>query len=193
MRLLKLTFSILSIGLIMSCGGNSAKEESGSQEETLTSKEIMQQQANESAESPEASKSEEITTDKNAEEDVVEITIEGNDQMRFNLDEMKVKAGSTVKLTLKHVGKMTKQQMGHNWVLLKQGTDIMEFGQKAAGAADNDYIPQAEANKVIANTKTLGGGEETTITFDAPKKGTYDFICSFPGHVALMKGKFIVE
>jgi len=121
------------------------------------------------------------------------LTIEGNDQMQFNLKEMKVKAGSTVKLTLKHVGEMTKQQMGHNWVLLKQSTDIMDFGQKAAGAADNDYIPEAEANKVIANTKTLGGGEETTITFEAPKKGTYDFICSFPGHVALMKGKFIVE
>jgi azurin len=78
-------------------------------------------------------------------------------------------------------------------VLLKQGTDIMEFGQKAAGAAESDYIPQDEANKVIANTKTLGGGEETTITFEAPAKGTYDFICSFPGHVALMKGNFIVE
>ncbi|HBX64839.1 MAG TPA: azurin, partial [Balneolaceae bacterium] len=26
-----------------------------------------------------------------------------------------------------------------------------------------------------------------------PEAGTYDFICSFPGHYALMKGKFIVE
>ena len=42
-----------------------------------------------------------------------ELTIEGNDQMQFNLKEMKVKAGSTCfKLTLKHVGEMTKQQNG---------------------------------------------------------------------------------
>ena len=54
------------------------------------------------------------------------------------------------------------------------------LGQKAAGAADNDYIPEAEANKVIANTKTLGGGEETTITVEAPKKGTYDFHLFIP-------------
>jgi len=188
MRLLKLTLSILGISLFIACGGNSSKEESNSEEKTMTSKELMQQQAKEKENAPK----ETASTD-NSESEVVELTIEGNDQMRFNLDEMKVKAGSTVKVTLKHVGKMTKQQMGHNWVLLKQGTDIMEFGQKAAGAANNDYIPQEEASKVIAHTKTIGGGEETTITFEAPKKGTYDFICSFPGHVALMKGKFIVE
>ena len=29
--------------------------------------------------------------------------------------------------------------------------------------------------------------------FLPPKKGVYDFICSFPGHYAMMKGKFIVE
>ena len=39
----------------------------------------------------------------------------------------------------------------------------------------------------------LGGGEETTIEFEAPAKGEYTFICSFPGHYALMNGKFIVE
>lgn len=188
MKLLKLTLSILSIILFIACGGNQSKEESSSEEKPMTSKELMQQQAKEKENAPK-----ETSANENSKSEVVELTIEGNDQMQFNLDEMKVKAGSTVKLTLKHVGEMTKQQMGHNWVLLKQGTDIMKFGQKAAGAADNGYIPQDEANKVIANTKTLGGGEETTITFEAPEKGTYDFICSFPGHVALMKGKFIVE
>ena len=44
----------------------------------------------------------EAATDKSAsemnssDEDVVEVTIEGNDQMRFNKDEIKVKAGQTV-------------------------------------------------------------------------------------------------
>ena len=154
----------------------------------MTSKELMQQAAKEKQNAPEEAMAEESN-----ESEVVKLTIEGNDRMKFNLDEMKVKAGSTVELTLKHVGEMTKQQMGHNWVLLKQGTDIMEFGRKAASEAENGYIPSAEKDQVIANTEVLGGGEETTITFEAPAKGTYDFICSFPGHVALMKGKFIVE
>lgn len=125
-------------------------------------------------------------------QDTVEITIEGNDKMQYNLDEIKVKEGQTVVLTLKHVGKLPKAAMGHNWVLLTQGTDIQEFGAAAAKSADNDYIPEGTEN-VIVYTSMLGGGEEETIEFTAPEAGTYDFICSFPGHYALMKGKFIVE
>ncbi|MBZ9730284.1 azurin [Salegentibacter sp. JZCK2] len=127
-----------------------------------------------------------------ADEDVVEVTIEGNDQMRFNKDEIRVKAGKTVRLTLKHVGEMEKSVMGHNWVLLTQGTVINEFGQKAVQAKDNDYIPEG-TDAVIAHTKMIGGGEEVTIEFEAPEAGEYEFICSFPGHYSVMKGKFIVE
>ncbi len=122
----------------------------------------------------------------------VEITIESNDRMQFNMDEIKVEAGQTVILTLKHVGKLPKTAMGHNWVLLTQGTDIQKFGAAAAKAAGNEYIPEDTEN-VIVNTDLIGGGQETTIEFTAPEKGTYDFICSFPGHYAMMKGKFIVE
>lgn len=131
-------------------------------------------------------------TESASDENVVEITIEGNDQMRFNMDEIKVKAGQTVRLTLKHVGKMEKNVMGHNWVLLTQGTEVSDFGQEAVKAKDNDYIPQ-DTDAVIANTKMLGGGESDTIEFEAPEAGTYNFLCSFPGHYSVMKGKFIVE
>lgn len=125
-------------------------------------------------------------------QDKVEITIESNDKMQFDMNEIKVEAGQTVVLTLKHVGKLPKAAMGHNWVLLTQGTDINSFGAEASKAADNDYIPQG-TDKVIVATDLIGGGQETTIEFTAPEKGTYDFICSFPGHYAMMKGKFIVE
>ncbi len=124
--------------------------------------------------------------------DTAKVTIEGNDKMQFNLDEIKVKAGQTVVLTLKHVGKLPKAAMGHNWVLLTQGTSIQEFGLAASKAKDNEYIPEGTEN-VIVHTELLGGGEQTTIEFEAPEAGTYDFICSFPGHYAMMKGKFIVE
>jgi len=125
-------------------------------------------------------------------QDKVEITIESNDRMQFNMDEIKVEAGQTVVLTLVHTGKLPKTAMGHNWVLLTQGTDINKFGAAAAKFADNSYIPE-ETDQVIANTDIIGGGQETTIEFTAPEAGTYDFICSFPGHYAMMKGKFIVE
>ncbi|MDT0648104.1 azurin [Zunongwangia sp. F260] len=124
--------------------------------------------------------------------EVVEVYISASDQMQFGKNEIKVKAGSTVKLTLEHTGEMSENVMGHNFVLLKQGTDISAFGQKAMQAADNDYIPEDE-EQVIAHTEIIGGGESTTIEFTAPESGTYDFICSFPGHYAVMQGKFIVE
>ncbi|MEX0845327.1 MAG: azurin [Balneolaceae bacterium] len=125
-------------------------------------------------------------------QDKVEIVVESNDQMQFDTDEIKVKAGQTVVLTLKHVGKLPKAAMGHNWVLLTPETDINKFGAAASKFADNEYIPE-DTDQVIVHTKLLGGGQETTIEFTAPEAGTYDFICSFPGHYALMKGKFIVE
>ncbi len=140
-----------------------------------------------------AETSESVTEGKSTQdENVVEITITGNDQMQFNLSEMKVKAGQTVRVTLKHIGKMDKNVMGHNWVLLTKGTEIGAFGMVAVDAKATDYIPEG-TDMVIAHTKLLGGGESDTIEFVAPAAGTYDFICSFPGHYALMKGKFIVE
>lgn len=133
----------------------------------------------------------ETPTDKAAPE-AVTLTIEGDDQMKYNKDELRVKEGQEVTLILKHVGKLEKQAMGHNWVLLKRGVDVQEFAMEAIQANDNDYIP-AGTNKVIVHTDMIGGGEETQITFTAPKKGTYDYICTFPGHFGTMHGKLIVE
>ena len=121
-----------------------------------------------------------------------EVLLLATDQMRFDKNEIRVKAGEKVTLTLRHTGKQPVEVMGHNFVLLTQGTDIPTFAGSAASARDNDYIPEG-TEAVIVHTKLLGGGQEDTIEFDAPEPGTYDFICSFPGHYSLMKGKFIVE
>lgn len=118
------------------------------------------------------------------------IVINSNDQMRFDKNEIRVKAGEKIKLTLNHTGKLAENVMGHNFVLLTKGTDVAKFATAAMNEKANEYIP---SSGVIAHTELIGGGESTTIEFTAPKKGTYDFICSFPGHYAMMKGKFIVE
>jgi azurin len=118
--------------------------------------------------------------------------IVGDDNMQFDKKELRVKAGQKVKLTLKHSGKMDVNIMGHNIVILKKGTDKAAFAAKAATAKDNGYIPEG-TDEVIAYTEMIGGGQISTIEFDAPEVGEYDFICSFPAHFALMQGKFIVE
>lgn len=121
----------------------------------------------------------------------IKLVINSDDKMMFDKRQLRAKAGQKVTLTLNHKGKMAKTAMGHNWVLLKKGIKISSFANKAMSAVKNDYIPND--GSVIAHTKLIGGGESTTITFTAPEKGTYDYMCSFPGHYAIMKGKFIVE
>ena len=142
-----------------------------------------------------------VTTDENivVTEDVtpakmeeVQITLNSNDAMKYDMSEIKVMEGQTVVLTLNHTGKLPKEAMGHNFVLLNQGVVMADWATEAVKAKDNDYIPN-DGKDVIAHTKTIGGGENTTVTFTAPAKGTYDFLCSFPGHYAMMNGKFIVE
>jgi len=121
-----------------------------------------------------------------------EITVEANDRMQFDTKEITVKAGEEITLTLKHVGKLPKQAMGHNWVLLKEGVVVKDFAMSAMQAKDNGYLPE-DSDDILAATKLLGGGESDTITFEAPKKGTYTFICTFPGHYGIMQGTLVVE
>lgn len=157
---------------LASCGGGSDKADSGNNNAT--------QQETPKADT-EAAKPEPIT-----------LNIEGNDQMQYNKNELHAKAGQEVTLVLKHTGTMDKQAMGHNWVLLKNGVDVDAFAMDAMKANDNDYIPKG-SNQIIAHTDLIGGGEETSVTFTAPKKGEYNFICTFPGHHGTMHGKFIVD
>ena len=122
---------------------------------------------------------------------VSEIEINSDDKMQYDKSELRVKAGTKVKLTLNHTGKMPKVAMGHNVVILKAGTDLLAFSQLAGKSQATGYVPESDA--VIAHTDLIGGGESTTVEFDAPAKGEYPFICSFPGHYTVMKGTFIVE
>lgn len=169
--------SLLTLSLI-SCGGEPEKKDDSKMTIGGNETEVKSEGTTESSEEADG---------------VIELSLEGNDQMKYNKKRLRAKAGAEVELTFKHVGEMSKQAMGHNFVLLKKGTDIMAFAEKAAGAMDNDYIP-ADAEEVIVHTEMLGGGESTVLKFTAPTEpGEYDFICSFPGHVALMKGKFIVK
>lgn len=171
MKVLKLiTLSFFALALF-GCGGEEKKEE-----------EKKPIKIEKKADTPQASDS-----------DMANLVITGNDLMQFNKKELRAKAGQKVKLTLRHIGKLDVNVMGHNVVILKQGVNVDEFAAKAATERDNGYIPQG-SDEVLANTKMIGGGETTSIEFTAPSEpGEYEFICSFPAHYAMMRGKFIVE
>jgi len=123
---------------------------------------------------------------------VVEIAIEGDDQIRFNIDRFTVGAGQMVRLTLTHVGSLPAQAMGHNVVILYPDDDVFEFGADVGengGNLENGYMPEALRDRVVAFTSLVGGGETTTVEFQAPSEpGEYPFLCSFPGHFGQMNG-----
>ena len=113
------------------------------------------------------------------------------DNMIYDKNKIDVNSGKNIILTLNHKGKVSKEFMGHNFVLLKKGVNVDEYAKKAVLAKSNDYIPNSD--EAIAYTKMLGGGESTTISFLAPEAGIYTYICTFPGHYMMMRGELIVN
>lgn len=128
-------------------------------------------------------------------EEAVTIEMTGNDQMQYDKKEITVTEGQKVTIKLKHIGKLPKAAMGHNVVILKPGTAMPTFAMKCAPAAATDYIPQDAESKamIVAHTKMIGGGEETSVTFTAPAAGEYPYLCTFPGHFGIMNGKMTVK
>ncbi|WP_303319218.1 azurin [Flavivirga abyssicola] len=162
--------TIFSCFMLMACGGKEEKKKEGFSYE----------------------KKEETPEKETETTGINNIVISGNDLMQFDKTEIRVKAGEKIKLTLRHKGKLDINVMGHNFVLLKKGVDLAGFAVKAATAKDNQYIPK-KTKDVIAYTSLIGAGQTTSVEFIAPEAGVYDYICSFPGHYGMMKGKFIVE
>ena len=125
--------------------------------------------------------------------DACKLEISGNDQMQYDKQELSVPAScKEVTVTLHHSGKLPKEAMGHDWVLTLTA-DLGPVAQAgmSAGAA-KDYL-QPDDKRVIAHTKVIGGGETTSVTFSTAglkAGGDYSYECTFPGHSALMKGKF---
>ena len=118
------------------------------------------------------------------------VTITGNDTMQFDLKTIEAKAGEKIELTFKNVGKIPKIAMGHNLVVLKKGISAIAFGQKAMGAGANatNALPDSVKGDTIAATKLLGPAESETITFSVAEAGNYEYVCTFPGHFAMMRG-----
>ena len=125
-----------------------------------------------------------------------EITITGNDAMQFDVKSFEAKGEESLRLTFKNIGSMPKIAMGHNLVILKKDISAITFGQKvlASGGSATNPLPKSLLGDVIASTKLLGPGESEVVIFKAPNEtGEYEYVCTFPGHFAMMRGKMIVR
>jgi azurin len=123
----------------------------------------------------------------------VEIT--AGDNMKFNVTSIEAKAGEQLTVVLTNIGSQPKEVMGHNWILLKPGTDVEAFDKAAALAKASDYFPADLAGSVLAHIPLLGPRKSGEITFTVPSApGEYPFLCSFPAHYQVgMKGVLVVK
>ena len=124
------------------------------------------------------------------------VSITADDKMMYGTTAFEAKAGTKVKVVLKNIGMIPKIAMGHNFVLLKKGETAFGFGPSVVvngGTHDNGFISPKDKEKVLAYTKMLGPGETDSVIFTAPEPGEYEYLCTFPGHFALMRGKMTVK
>lgn len=123
------------------------------------------------------------------------LSIEANDLMQFNARALQIDpACKDIQLTLKHVGKQPAHVLGHDWVLARSSDVAALSNAGIAAGLEHGYVPQGDV-RVIASTKVVGGGEETTVTFSAAAlvPGVdYSYFCSYPGHSTFMRGRLML-
>jgi azurin len=161
-------FTIASMLFLASCGGAEKKEEAKTTDTVATPVE-------------------------SATPGIANITVKvtGNTMadMAYEPTSLTVKAGDRVTLTLENTN--TMEGMLHNIVLVKLGS-----GQEVATAGisagmEKNYVP--ENSNVLAASGLAKPNETIKLEFVAPATGSYNYICTYPGHFPKMIGKLYVE
>ena len=113
------------------------------------------------------------------------LTVGTRPNLRFDVEELVVPAGSRVALTF-----VNDDDMLHNLVITREAAaDSVALDAMRLGLSGHDmaYVPASE--DVLFHTGLLEPGAEETVYFTAPVvPGGYPFVCTFPGHAATMRG-----
>ncbi len=113
-------------------------------------------------------------------------------KMLYDVTAFKVAPNQAVRLLF-----INRDEMAHNLLICQKGD--AKLGMAVAQAAwalgdkglDMGYIPKHD--KLFVNTALLLQNESQSVFFKAPAKtGAYPYVCSVPGHAALMKGTMTV-
>tara|TARA_B100001250_G_scaffold96675_1_gene80919 strand:+ start:165 stop:608 length:444 start_codon:yes stop_codon:yes gene_type:complete len=113
-------------------------------------------------------------------------------EMKYDIEEFTVKAGSKVKIVLKNNTPLEFQaEMQHNIVIFKDESAAPEIIKLAEDYFGGDA---PDDNRILAKSILIDKQEETTVEFDAPKKaGKYLYVCTYIAHAGSMRGYMIVE
>jgi len=110
-------------------------------------------------------------------------------EMKYDIESISVKEGSWVRITLENRG--VDNSMMHNIVFVKYGAR-----EKVASEAIKIWPSQnfiINKDNVISYSDVSKAGQSVVLEFKAPKKGNYEFLCTYPGHAEIMRGYFFVK
>jgi azurin len=124
-----------------------------------------------------------------------EIDITAGDTMKYDVTQIDAKPGEDLKVVLTNAGTQPVEVMGHDWVLLKAGSDVAAYDSAALSAKDTGYIPDSLKDEVLASIPLLGPRKSGEADFTAPTvPGDYPYLCTFPAHYQTgMKGTLTVK
>lgn len=123
--------------------------------------------------------------------DTVFIVALGKNMSEMNFNKKVIRVPSEKNITIALTNQSTDATMPHNIVFIEKG-HANDVGQGGLSHKNNAYVNPDDEN-VIAHSPLAQIGETVYLSFETPKTGEYEFICSYPGHWGIMKGVFITE
>ena len=109
-------------------------------------------------------------------------TAAGATEFKYDKETLEAPVGSKIKLKFTN-NTDPKDEVGHNWVLVKPGQEDSVVANGKAAGDDKDWVITDDPD-IIAHTRLIEGRQSVTIRFDAPPPGTYTYLCTFPDHYA---------
>ncbi len=126
-------------------------------------------------------------------QEVKEVTLTADKiQFIYDIKEFTVKPGQKVKLTLINPAESVTRQP-HNVLIVKPGKKDVVGMAANNGMADPTFLTTKQAvpdsPEILHHSKLVHAGQQDTIEFTAPAEvGDYPYLCTYPGHWAIMNG-----
>jgi uncharacterized cupredoxin-like copper-binding protein len=99
--------------------------------------------------------------------DVQDVTVLVGDSMSFSPAALSVRAGTPVQITVRSTG-----NTDHDFVI----PSLPATAVRNAGKADHAH---GGPGAIVGHPRTMG---QVTISFTPTKPGTYEYVCTLPGH-----------
>jgi plastocyanin len=106
--------------------------------------------------------------------------------LRYDRELLTAKPGARARLSFTNV-----DDISHNWVLCRTGTNVDDVAAAAVALGEQSlrrqFVPELPA--VLVATPLVEPGKTVQLEFEAPTvEGDYPYLCTLPGHAALMRG-----